>query len=110
MGVGRLDRLPAGTLRACSAICGALGRASVTLAPRTKGAKTMPTLSIEKNRNLESAIPKKGSAQSFASRWQKAPSGAASPKKQLRPVGSKPARATGAEQPTKADEPPVERI
>ena len=69
----------------------------------------MPTLSIEKSRNLESAIPKKGSAQSFTSR-QKAPSGGASPKKQLRPVGSKPARATGAEQPTKADEPPVERI
>jgi hypothetical protein len=70
----------------------------------------MPTLSIEKSRKLESAIPKKGSAQSFASRRPKAPSGAASPKKQLRPVGSKPARATGAERPPKADEPPIERI
>jgi Protein of unknown function (DUF2924) len=70
----------------------------------------MPTLSVEKPRNLESPIPKKGSAQSFASRRQKAPSGAASPKKQLRPVGSKPARATGAERPPKADEPQIERI
>ena len=70
----------------------------------------MPTVSIEKNRNLESAIPKKGSAQSFASRRQKAPPGAASPKKQLRSVGSKPARATGAERSPKADEPPIERI
>ena len=69
----------------------------------------MPTLSIEKNRNFESAIPKKGSAQSFASR-RKAPSGAASPKKQLQPVGSKPARATGAKRPPKADEPQIERI
>ena len=70
----------------------------------------MPTLSIEKSRNIESAIPKKGSAQSFASRRPKAPSGAASPKKQLRPVGSKPARATGAKRPPKADEPQIERI
>jgi Protein of unknown function (DUF3489) len=70
----------------------------------------MPTLSIEKSRNLESAIPKKGSAQSFASRRRKAPSGAASPKKQLRPVGSKPARATGGQRPPKADEPQIERI
>ena len=70
----------------------------------------MPTLSIEKSRNLESAIPKKGSAQSFASRRQKAPLGAASPKKQLRPVGSKPARATGGQRPPKADEPQIERI
>jgi len=69
----------------------------------------MPTLSIEKNRNLESAIPKKGSAQSFTSR-QKAPSSAASPKKRLRSVGSKPARATGAQRPPKADEPLVENI
>jgi Protein of unknown function (DUF3489) len=67
----------------------------------------MPTLSIEKN--LESAIPKKGSAQSFTSRRPKAPSGVASPKKQLRSVGSKPARATGAERPPKADEPQIER-
>ena len=70
----------------------------------------MPTLSIEKSRNLESAIPKKGGAQSFASRRPKAPSGAASPKKQLRPVGSKPARATGGQRPPKADEPQIERI
>jgi Protein of unknown function (DUF3489) len=69
----------------------------------------MPTLSIEKSRNFESAIPKKGSAQSFASR-PKASSGAARPKKQLRPVGSKPARATGAKRPPKADEPRIERI
>jgi hypothetical protein len=69
----------------------------------------MPTLSIEKNRNLKSAIPNKGGAQSLASR-RKASSGAVSPKKQLRPVGSKPARATGAQQPTKADEPRIERI
>jgi len=70
----------------------------------------MPTVSIEKSRNLESAIPKKGGAQSFASRRPKAPSGAASPKKQLRPVGSKPARATGGQRPPKADEPQIERI
>ena len=69
----------------------------------------MPTFSIEKNPNLESAIPKKRSAQSFTSR-QKAPSGGASPKKQLPSVGSKPARATGAQRPTKADEPRNERI
>jgi Protein of unknown function (DUF3489) len=69
----------------------------------------VPTLSIEKSRNLESAIPKKRSAQSFTSR-QKAPSGGASPKKQLRSVGSKPARAAGAQRPIKAVEPQIERI
>src|SRR5262249_61018463 len=34
-------------------------RASI-LAPRTKGAQIMPTLSIEASQNLESAAPKKG--------------------------------------------------
>jgi hypothetical protein len=39
MGVGRWSCSPAGALRARPAICGALGRASVIPAPRSKGAQ-----------------------------------------------------------------------
>jgi Protein of unknown function (DUF3489) len=70
----------------------------------------MPTLSIEKSRNLESAEPKKGSAKSSAPRRRKAKSAAVIAKKPPRSVVSKSERAAAAKMPEKADEPKLERV
>jgi hypothetical protein len=57
--------------------------------------KTMPTLSIEKSQNLESATPKKGSAKSSAPRRRKATSAKVIAKNPPRSVVSKTERRRG---------------
>ena len=69
----------------------------------------MPTLSIEKSRNLESAAPKKRSAKSSAPRRRKATSTTIIAKKPLRSVLSKSVQAA-AKMPVKAEEPQLERV
>ena len=69
----------------------------------------MPTLSIEKSRNLESAAPKKGSAKSTAPRRRKATSATIIAKKPPRSVLSKSGQAA-AKTPVKAEEPQLERV
>jgi uncharacterized protein DUF3489 len=70
----------------------------------------MPTLSIEKSQNLESATPKKGSAKSSAPRRRKATSATVIAKNPPRSVVSKTERAAAAKMPEKADEPRLERV
>jgi Protein of unknown function (DUF3489) len=79
-------------------------------APRTKGAQTMPTLSIENASTLESAAPKKGSAKPNAPSRRKAPSRAANPKKPPRSSGSKAAKIDAAKIPPKAVDQQDERV
>jgi Protein of unknown function (DUF3489) len=69
----------------------------------------MPTLSIEKSRNLESVAPKKGSAKSSAPRRRKATPATVIAKKPPRSVVSKSERAA-AKTPVKAEEPQLERV
>jgi hypothetical protein len=69
----------------------------------------MSTLSI-KSRNMKSAAPKKGSAQSKTASRRKVPSTAATPKKPLRSVESKSERVAAAKTPVKIDQPQVERL
>jgi hypothetical protein len=69
----------------------------------------VPTLSIEKSRNLASAGPKKGSAKSSAPRRRKATSATVIAKKPPRSVLSKSERAA-AKTPVKAEEPNLERV
>jgi hypothetical protein len=68
----------------------------------------MPTLSIEKSRNLESAAPNKRSAKSSAPRRRKATSATVIAKKPSRSVVSKSKQA--AKTPVKAEEPQLERV
>ncbi len=92
-------------------MCGALGRASVNFGARTKGAQTMPTLSVEKTPNLESAAPKKGRAKPNAPSRRGPPSGAAYPKKAPpQPVVSKGTHMAAAETLSKARELGGERV
>jgi Protein of unknown function (DUF3489) len=70
----------------------------------------MPTLSIEKSQNLESATPKKGSAKSSAPRRRKATSAKVIAKNPPRSVVSKSERAAAAKMPEKAGEPRLERV
>ena len=69
----------------------------------------MSSLSIAKSRNLESATPKKGSAQSKTATRRKVTSPAANAKKPPRSVESKAERAA-AKTPVKAEEPKGERV
>src|SRR5262245_61681813 len=71
----------------------------------------MPTRSIEKTQNFESAAPKKGKTKPSASSRRKAPSGAAYPKKAPpQPVVSKAAQIAAAKTPAKAHESGGERV
>jgi Protein of unknown function (DUF3489) len=70
----------------------------------------MPTPSIEKSRNFESATPKKGSAKSSAPRRRKATSATVIARKPPRSVGSKTERAAAAKLQEKAGEPRLERV
>ena len=70
----------------------------------------MPTLSIEKSQNLESASPKKGSAKSSAPRRRKATSATVIAKNPPRSGVSKTERAAAAKMPEKAGEPRLERV
>src|SRR5262245_9262391 len=97
MRVARPTWLPAGTLRACPANCGALGRASVNSgAAIQRSPKTMPTLSIEESQNLKSAAPKKGKAKTSAPRRGKATSATVIAKKPPGSVVSKSKQAAAA--------------
>lgn len=70
----------------------------------------MPTLSVEKTQNFESAAPKKGGAKPNAPSRRKAPSRAANPKKPPRSAGSKAALIDAAKIPPKAEESGVENV
>ena len=71
----------------------------------------MPTISIEKTRNLESAAPKKGKTKPSAPSRRKLPSSAANPKKASpQPVVSKAAQIAAAKTRAKAQEPSGERL
>jgi hypothetical protein len=70
----------------------------------------MPTHSIETSQNLESAAPKKGNTKPSAASRRKLPSGAANPKKPLRPVEPKAMQVGAAKTPVKAEELSGERV
>jgi hypothetical protein len=70
----------------------------------------MPTHSIEKTQNLESAAPKKGKTKPSAPSRRKPPSGAANPKKPPWPGVSKATQIAAAKTAVKAEEPSSERI
>jgi Protein of unknown function (DUF3489) len=70
----------------------------------------MPTFSVEKTPNLESAAPKKGKTKPSAPSRRKPPSGAASPKKPPRPVISKATQIAAAKTPVKSEDPRGERV
>jgi hypothetical protein len=107
MGVGRRSRRIEGSPRDLPGLW--VVRASIP-APQSKGAQTMPTLSIEKTQNLESTAPKKGGAKPNAPSRRKVPSVAASPQKPLRSVGLKTARVTAVNMSPTPDEPGVKRV
>ena len=70
----------------------------------------MSSLSLAKSRNMKSAAPKKGSAQSKAASRRKVTSPAATAKKPPRSVESKAERVAAAKTLRKADEPKAERV
>jgi hypothetical protein len=65
----------------------------------------MPTFSVERTPNLESAPPKKGKTKPSAPSRHKPPFGAANPKKPLRSVVSKATQIAAAKTPVKSEEP-----